>query len=79
MQVHRQFFALSVVLVLSSVFGMVAHVQAAQVQLAWNDLNNNPADVGGYTLYYWQDTWQTPARLDIGKQLTYTLTGLEAG
>jgi hypothetical protein len=53
--------------------------QAAQVELAWNDLNNSAPDVGGYNLYYWQTDWNAPASVDVEKQTTYTLTGLEAG
>jgi hypothetical protein len=30
-------------------------------------------------LYYWQPDWQEPKRVDVGKQTTYTLIGLEAG
>jgi hypothetical protein len=55
-----------------------AQVQAGQVQLRWED-PNNPAEVGGYTLYYWQATWDTPASVDVGDQTTYTLRGLENG
>jgi hypothetical protein len=57
---------------------LTCQVYAAQLTLTWDDPNNNPADVGGYRLYYWQATWQTPASLDVGKQTSYTLTGLEA-
>ena len=58
---------------------LTRQVYAVQITLTWDDPNNNPADVGGYRLYYWQATWQTPASLDVGKQTIYTLTGLEAG
>jgi polysaccharide biosynthesis/export protein len=59
--------------------GMAAPVRTAvQVPLTWSDPNNNPADVGGYKLYYWQDAAQKTA-IDVGKQTVYTLTGLEAG
>lgn len=51
---------------------------AVQVQLTWDDPNNNPAGVGGYKLYYWRDPLQKTA-IDVGKQTVYTLTGLEAG
>src|SRR5258708_7947145 len=58
---------------------LTGQTYAAQITLTWNDLDNDSADVGGYTLYYWQATGQTPARLDVGRQFSYTLTGLEAG
>src|SRR6202007_2461645 len=45
--------------------------------LPWDDPHNDPAAIGGYKLYYWQDASQKTA-IDVGKQTTYTLTGLEA-
>jgi VCBS repeat-containing protein len=53
--------------------------QAAQVTLAWDDLQNPPSAVGGYNLYYWQGSATTPVRVNAGKQLTYTLTNLTGG
>jgi hypothetical protein len=58
---------------------LTAHAYAAEVTLAWDDPHNNPVEVGGYNLYYWQYDWDVPARVDVGKQTTYTLTNLEAG
>jgi PKD repeat protein len=49
------------------------------VTLTWQDPNNNPGEVGGYNLYYWQTRWNAPASVNVGNQTTYTLTGLEAG
>src|SRR5712692_4548495 len=57
---------------------LTGQVYAVQTTLTWNDPNPS-ANVGGYNLYYWQATWQTPASLDVGKQTLYTLTGLGAG
>ena len=56
-----------------------SHVYATDVTLAWDDPHNNAAEVGGYNLYYWQHSWDTPTSIDVGKQTTYTLTDLEAG
>lgn len=49
------------------------------VTLAWDDPDNMSQEVGGYYVYYWQPEWATPRRVDVGKQTTHTLTGLEAG
>lgn len=49
------------------------------VTLAWDDPDNSSQAVGGYYLYYWQSDWEAPQRVDVGKQTTYTLFGLEAG
>jgi hypothetical protein len=43
------------------------------------DPHNDTTAVGGYYLYYWQHSWDKPIRLNIGKQTTYTLTGLQDG
>ena len=56
-----------------------SNASAAQVVFAWDDPNNNPAEVGGYTLYYWQTDWDMPAKANVGKETMYTLTDLEAG
>jgi len=47
--------------------------------LTWSDPDNDPSQVEGYHLYYWQATEPMPARVDVGEQTTYTLTGLAAG
>ena len=53
---------------------------AAQVTLSWNDPNNDPQDVGGYYVYYWQESWDAPGKVAVPPTATpYTLTGLEAG
>ena len=49
------------------------------ITLAWDDFDNPSESVGGYYLYYWQSDWNEPKRVDVGKQTTYTLSGLEAG
>jgi PKD repeat protein len=58
---------------------LISNVYAAQVPLTWQDPNNDPTEVGGYNLYYWQTNWDMPASVNVGKQTTYTLTDLEAG
>jgi PKD repeat protein len=67
-------FAVGLILLL-----LTRQVYAVQITLTWDDHNNNPADVGGYRLYYWQAPGQTPASFDVGKQTIYTLSGLAAG
>src|SRR5262245_50561978 len=52
---------------------------AVQITLAWDDPLNAPSNVVGYRLYYLQAGEQTPVILDVGKQTTYTLSGLQAG
>jgi hypothetical protein len=47
--------------------------------LAWDDLDNPSERVREYYLYYWQSDWKEPKRVDVGKQTTYTLSGLQAG
>jgi hypothetical protein len=47
--------------------------------LAWDDFDNPSEGVRGYYLYYWQSDWNEPKHVDVGKQTTYTLSGLEAG
>ena len=58
---------------------LAAPAYAADMTLVWEDPLNDPAEVGGYTLYYWQRDWDTPAHIDVGKRTTYTLTDLEDG
>jgi hypothetical protein len=58
---------------------LTAHAYAAEVTLTWTDPHNDPVEVGGYTLYYWQDDWDIPAHIAVGKQTAYTLTDLEGG
>ena len=79
MRVGKPCLMLSAVLGLILISTAITRVLAAQIQLAWDDPHNDPADVGGYLLYYWQHQWKIPASVDVGKQTTCTLTGLEAG
>ena len=58
---------------------LVAQVHAAEVTLTWQDPDNDPAEVGGYNLYYWQAAWEMPLHVSAGKQTTYTARNLEAG
>ena len=44
----------------------ISNAYAAQATLTWQDPNNNPAEVGGYNLYYWQTNWDIPASVDVG-------------
>jgi hypothetical protein len=64
---------------LSTALLLTSSARAAQVTLAWNDPNNTPAQISGYNLYYWQPTWEIPESVDVGKQGTYTVSGLEVG
>jgi hypothetical protein len=58
---------------------LVAQAQAADVGLTWQDPNNDPAEVGGYNLYYWQAAWEMPLYVSTGTLTTYTVRDLEAG
>ena len=60
-------------------YRLVASSATPQITLAWDDPHNDPAEVGGYRIYYWQPYWEMPASVDIGPHTTHTLTGLEAG
>jgi len=53
-------------------------VQAADVTLVWDDPNNDPANVNGYHLSYWQEG-QTPTVIDTGLLRQWTVTGLSDG
>lgn len=70
----RLLFALGCMLLL-----LASHAYAAKVTVDWVDPHSDPAEVGGYYLYYWQHNWDAPARVNVGKQTSYTLTDLEAG
>jgi hypothetical protein len=54
-------------------------LQAAEITLAWEDPNNNPAAVGMYRVYYWQPDWEIPASESAGLNLIHTLADLEPG
>jgi len=61
----------------------LVHAQTGQVSLAWNapttHTDGTPAtDLAGYALY-WQASTGGTQRVDVGKQTTYTLTGLTGG
>jgi Fibronectin type III domain len=51
--------------------------QAGQVTLAW-DANTEPT-VGGYQLYYGQTSGNYTDSVDVGKQTSYALAGLQVG
>jgi hypothetical protein len=79
MRIGKQALVLSAFAALCGVLTMIGPIQAAQVRLTWQDPNNNPTEVGGYTVYYWQTNWDTPASVDVGDQTAYTLPGLTPG
>ena len=54
-----------------------AFIQTGQATLTW-DANTEPI-LGGYQLYYGQASGNYTASVDVGKQTSYTLTGLEEG
>jgi PKD repeat protein len=58
-------------------FLYIANAQAGQATLAW-DANTEPT-LGGYQLYYGQTSGNYTANVDVGKQTSYTLTGLTDG
>src|SRR5918992_5956658 len=58
-------------------FFYTVYAQAGQVTLAWN-ANTDPT-LGGYRLYYGQASGNYTANVDVGKQTSYTLTGLTDG
>lgn len=49
------------------------------VTLRWNDPDNRAQTVAGYYLYYRQSDAEKRQCVDVGKQTSYTLTGLEGG
>ena len=58
-------------------FLYITNAQAGQATLAW-DANTEPT-LGGYQLYYGQASGNYTANVDVGKQTSYTLTGLTDG
>jgi PKD repeat protein len=52
-------------------------LQAAEITLAWDDPNNDPAEVDTYTIYYWQPDWEIPASESAELNLIHTLSDLE--
>jgi PKD repeat protein len=58
-------------------FLYITNAQAGQAMLAW-DVNTEPT-LGGYQLYYGQASGNYTANVDVGKQTSYTLTGLTDG
>jgi hypothetical protein len=71
--------ALGAIVALSLTLLLTLSAQAAQVTLTWNDPNDTSARISGYNVYYWQPTWDVPESVDVGKQVTYTMPGLEVG
>ncbi len=51
--------------------------QAGQVTLAWDA--NTESTVGGYQLYYGQTSGNYTDSVDVGKQTSYALAGLQVG
>jgi hypothetical protein len=51
--------------------------QAGQVTLAWDA--NTESTVGGYQLYYGQASGNYTDSVDVGKQTSYALAGLQVG
>jgi PKD repeat protein len=58
-------------------FLYITNAQAGQAMLAW-EANTEPT-LGGYQLYYGQASGNYTANVDVGKQTSYTLTGLTDG
>ena len=52
---------------------------AAEVTLEWDDWDNNPEEVGVYTVYIWQEDWDFPESHIVGLDNMYTLSNLDAG
>jgi uncharacterized protein YceK len=51
--------------------------QAGQVTLAWDA--STESTVGGYQLYYGQTSGNYTDSVDVGKQISYALAGLQVG
>ena len=79
MYTYKPRLALSAVLTLIGLLTIMDLPHAAQLSLTWKDPNNDPTQVGGYNLYYWQDDWNEPANVDVGDNTFYTLIDLEPG
>jgi PKD repeat protein len=50
-----------------------------QATLTWQDLVNNPEEVGGYRVYYGRRSGVYTRSVEAGKQLFYTVRNLEVG
>src|SRR5262245_55023923 len=79
MRIRNRLLALSAVHTLTCILTVAMQAQAGQAKLSWQDPNNIPTQVGGYQIYYWQTSGATPASVNVGKQTSYTLTGLTEG
>jgi hypothetical protein len=58
--------------------------EAEHVVLTWkapatNEDGTPLSDLAGFRVYYWQDEWEVPERVDVGNHTSHTLTQLEAG
>lgn len=73
---HRQY--LCVVIQVFILLVGAAQALAAQAQLAW-DASDDSTPLGGYILYYWQESEGVRQSVDVGLQTTYTLDGLVDG
>ncbi|MCB1826453.1 MAG: fibronectin type III domain-containing protein, partial [Candidatus Competibacteraceae bacterium] len=58
-------------------FSGISAAQAVQITLAW-DASASP-NLGGYTLHYGRSSRNYTSSVDVGNQIRYTLTDLEAG
>lgn len=73
--VHR--IACTLMLAFIAVLCMAAAAIAVDVNLIWQDPNNNPADLEGYRVYYWQAAWDMPAVIEAGLNLFATVGDLD--
>ncbi len=74
-----------------TLFLLSSHAYAAQMQatLAWDDFKNDPQNIGGYYIYYWETTNPTDVQVEdmdnptpcpqVSRSFCHTVTGLQAG
>ena len=82
MQTKPSMFAFYVALL--ALMLMMSRAQAGEMSFAWDAPTRNTdgtllTDLAGYTLYFWQTTWDVPGSVEAGTQTTYTLTDLTVG